>query len=67
MGGPLAGPTSYVEAVAFSPDGHLLAAGSADDTVWLWDMADPAKPRLGATKPLTGSETGIVGRGGVQP
>ena len=45
-GGPLAGPTSYVEAVAFSPDGHLLAAGSADDTVWLWDVADPAKPRL---------------------
>jgi WD40 repeat protein len=39
--------------VAFSPDGHLLAAGSNDHNVWLWNLTDPARPaRLGP--PLTG-------------
>ena len=52
VGAPLTGPTSYVWAVAFSPDGSTLAAGVTDGTVWLWNLADPAHPALTAT--LTG-------------
>src|SRR5262249_3391156 len=52
-GAPLTGATGYVHAVAFSPTGRLLAAGSADHQVRLWDVSDPARPRL-AAKPLTG-------------
>jgi len=39
--------------VAFAPDGHTLATASWDNTVLLWDVTDPARPRrLG--DPLTG-------------
>jgi len=51
---PLTGPTSYVWAVAFSPDGTTLAAGVTDGTVWMWNLADPAHPALIAT--LTGPQ-----------
>jgi len=52
VGAPLTGPTSYVWAVAFSPDGRTLAAGVTDGTVWMWNVADAAHPALIAT--LTG-------------
>jgi WD40 repeat protein/transcriptional regulator with XRE-family HTH domain len=42
----LSGPADVVFAVAFSPDGHTVAAGSKDKSVWLWDVTDPARPRL---------------------
>ena len=53
LGPPLTGHTSAVDSVAFSPDGHTLASGSADRTVRLWNVTDPAHPTpLGP--PLTG-------------
>lgn len=46
-------PGSTPFAVAFSPDGSILAAGGTDNSVGLWDVADPAQPRPFG-HPLTG-------------
>ena len=43
-----------MNSIAFSPDGKILAAGTGDGQIWLWNLADPTRPaRLG--QPVTNS------------
>ncbi|MGH3685677.1 MAG: TIR domain-containing protein, partial [Pseudonocardiaceae bacterium] len=58
--GTLIGHTSPVTSVAFAPDGHTLATGSADRTVRLWDLTNPAQPRQ-LNPPLTGHTAPVLG------
>jgi hypothetical protein len=41
----LSGHTNWVTSVAFSPDGRLLASGSDDKTIKLWDVATGSEVR----------------------
>jgi WD40 repeat protein len=41
----LTGHTNWVYSVAFSPDGRLLASGSADETIKLWEVASGSEVR----------------------
>lgn len=55
---PVTGGFVVMYALAFSPNGQILAIGSEDRTITLWDMTTPATPALlGA--PLLGHESGV--------
>ncbi|GID65058.1 hypothetical protein Acy02nite_29390 [Actinoplanes cyaneus] len=41
----LTGSTALIESLQFSADGRLVAAGSDDEQVHLWDISDPDRPR----------------------
>ena len=49
IGSPLLGfgadvTTSYISSLAFSPDGHTIAAGSFDHAIRLWNVTDLSHP-----------------------
>jgi WD40 repeat protein/energy-coupling factor transporter ATP-binding protein EcfA2 len=52
----LQGHTGSVFSLAFSPDGKMLASGSADKTIILWDVA--SSQQLG--EPLNGHSAGVT-------
>ena len=45
IGGTARGHTENVESLAFQPDRYILASGSEDKTIRIWDMSDPDNPR----------------------
>jgi len=49
LGEPVAAADGQINALALSPDGHTLAAGSADTFVHLLDLTDPTVPVVGLT------------------
>ena len=62
---PLASPVAIKAAspntVTFSQKGHILAIGSADGTIRLWDVTDSAHPRpLGPPLTISGAGIGSV-------
>lgn len=50
--------TAAAQAVAFSPDKRILAAGSVDQTVRMWDVTDAQHP-MPLGKPLTGPDLAV--------
>ncbi len=54
----LSGHSNAVHSVKYSPDGRHLATGSADATIWIWDMEN-----IGAPPPLHGHSRLIAAMG----
>ena len=56
----LTGHAAPVRALAFSPDGTLLATGGNDDAVLVWDLTNPTSPRHVRTLPHKGAVTAVA-------
>jgi WD40 repeat protein len=64
--GPVAALTGHggaVNALSFSSNGQLLATGSSDKTVILWDLSDPTRPAPAGTLIGDGREVYAVAFG----
>ena len=66
----LVGHTDQISAVAFSPDGEILASGSRDGTIWLWNPHTGERKatlrghtRLGVTALAFAPQIGILASG----
>jgi WD40 repeat protein/energy-coupling factor transporter ATP-binding protein EcfA2 len=63
IGAPLTGHSHWVTALAFSPDGLMLATASHTETI-LWDVSDPSSPRqraiFGGGEPTGTDEVGVA-------
>ncbi|MFH7339288.1 WD40 repeat domain-containing protein [Streptomyces sp. KHY 26] len=55
---PLLGHTDIVTTAVYSPDGRILATAGYDHTIRLWNVTDPARPRL-VGRPLTGHASAV--------
>lgn len=55
----LEGPTTAVYALAFSPDGGALAAGSRDGAVWAWDDGHDARQLRAGAEGTHGPTNGL--------
>ncbi|MFZ0159368.1 MAG: WD40 repeat domain-containing protein, partial [Kineosporiaceae bacterium] len=56
-GDPLAGPQSWVNGLAFSPDGATLAAAGSDTLIWRFDLRSR---RALPTYPMPGPATAVL-------
>lgn len=52
----LKGHTSLVTSLAFNPDGRLLASGSVDNTIMLWDISSLTRHHAAKQQPETKAE-----------
>ncbi len=59
LGKSPSGHARWVNAVAFSPDGSMLATASPDESAVLWDLTDPATPRQ-VGMPLLGNTASVL-------
>ncbi|MGW7023288.1 caspase, EACC1-associated type [Streptomyces decoyicus] len=58
-GGTSIGTGDVLADIGFSPDGTLLATMNHDRRVTLWDLSDPARPRIAGS--LRGNNEGALG------